>query len=74
MALDTTAHDRIGATEKISDDCLRILLPPQFSPRMIHPIDRSAGLNIVPALCVEVTQIAVICVLRTCQISATTRR
>jgi hypothetical protein len=40
---------------------------------MIHPIDRSAGLNVVLAFCVEVPQDAVICMLKTCQIPATTR-
>jgi|UPI00042028FC hypothetical protein len=40
---------------------------------MVHPIDRSASLNILLAFCVEVPQEAVICVLKTCQISATTR-
>jgi hypothetical protein len=42
---DALAHDKIGDTEKISDGCLRVLLSPQFGPRMTHPIDRTAGLN-----------------------------
>ncbi|MGF6313051.1 hypothetical protein ABIB82_007140 [Bradyrhizobium sp. i1.8.4] len=68
-----TTHERIGYGKKISDGCLRVLLSPQFSPRMVHPVDRSAGLSISLALRVEVPQVAVIHLLKTCQIPATTR-
>ncbi|MGY3588681.1 hypothetical protein ACVIGB_002361 [Bradyrhizobium sp. USDA 4341] len=58
---------------KISDGCLRVLLSPQFGPRMVHPIDRTASLNVARTFRVEVPQDAVICALKTCQIPATTR-
>jgi hypothetical protein len=45
IAIGGTAHDTIGNIEKISHDCLRVFVSPQFSPGMAHPIDRSAGLN-----------------------------
>jgi hypothetical protein len=65
--------DGIADAEKISGGCRVHRFSPRSNRDTVHPIDRSASLNISAALRVEVPQHAVICVLETCQISATTR-